>query len=187
MEPGQVATGRVCVGAVRGSFGVRGEVRLASFTAEPGAIGGYGELEAEDGSRLFSIESLRPIKGGFAARMAGVACREEAAALRGTKLFVARDRLPEPGNDEYYWTDLAGSEAFDRDGTRIGRVAGVHNFGAGDLLEIALDDGGANEYVPFTHQDVPEVHKERVVLACWPRPEGDMVVAGPASDGPAGG
>lgn len=164
---------RVCIGALRGAFGVRGEVRLASFTAEPGAIGDYGELETEDCSRRFSIESIRPIKGGFAARMQGVGCREEAEALKGTRLFVARDRLPKPGDEEFYWTDLLGSEAYCRDGARVGVVAGVHNFGAGDLLEILLDDGGTNEYVPFTKRDVPEVESGRIVLSAPPGPKAD--------------
>ena len=164
---------RVCIGALRGAFGVRGEVRLASFTAEPGAIEDYGELESEDRSRLFSIESLRPIKGGFAARMEGVRCRKDAEALKGTRLFVARDRLPKPDDDEFYWTDLLGSEVHCRSGSRIGLVTGVHNFGAGDLLEIALDDGGANEYVPFTKRAVPEVEPGRIVLATPPGPEAD--------------
>ena len=168
VEPGRTVANRVCVGALRGAFGLRGEVRLASFTAEPGAIGEYGDLEAEDGGRRFSITSLRPIKGGFAARMDGVACPEEAAALKGTKLYVSRQRLPDPGDEEYYWTDLVGSEARDGTGTRIGRVAAVHNFGAGDLLEIAPDGGGANEFVPFTRRDVPDVRPGRIVLADWP-------------------
>ena len=189
-----MAGDRVCIGALRGAFGVRGEVRLASFTAEPAAIGDYGDLEAEDGNCRFSIESLRPIKGGFAARMAGVSSREEAAALKGTRLFVARARLPEPEEDEYYWADLMGSEALDTNGARIGLVAGVHNFGAGDLLEIVPDGSGANEFVPFTHQDVPEVGPGRVVLA-----EGygsgasglgehdrDPSGTGSSTDGPAG-
>ncbi len=159
---------RICVGAVRGAFGVRGEVRLASYTAEPAAVGEYGALETEDGARRFSILSLRPVKGGFAARVRGVATREEAEALKGTRLFVARDRLPEPGEEEYYWADLLRCEALDRNGGRVGRVAGVHNFGAGDLLEIAPDDGGATEFVPFTRESVPQVDAGSVVLAEWP-------------------
>ena len=195
LEPGQVTCDRVCIGALRGAFGVRGEVRLASFTAEPVAIGNFGDLEAEDGSRRFSIESLRPIKGGFAARMAGVSSREEAAALKGTRLFVARSRLPEPEDGEFYWADLVGSEACDGNGTRIGRVAGVHNFGAGDLLEIEPDGVGTNEFVPFTHREVPEVGPGRVVLAEWResvasgqrKPDRNPSGAGSGARGPAGG
>ena len=190
-----MAGDRVCIGALRGAFGVRGEVRLASFTTEPTAIGDYGDLEAEHGGRRFSIESLRPIKGGFAARMAGVSSREEAAALNGTRLFVARARLSEPEEDEFYWIDLVGSEALDATGARLGHVAGVHNFGAGDLLEIAPDNGGTNEFVPFTRRDVPEVGPGRVVLAAWcgsgasGLPKSDRNPSGTATDPgePAGG
>ena len=162
---------RICIGAVRGAFGVRGEVRLASFAAEPAAIGDYGEVEDSSGERRFRIDSLRPVRGGFAARIAGIASREAAAALAGTQLFIDRARLPEPEADEFYCADLEGSEACSSGGARVGEVVRVHNFGAGDLLEIRFDADGAREFLPFTREDVLAVRPGRVVLAAASGPE----------------
>lgn len=150
-------TDRVCVGAIAGSFGVRGEVRLKSFCAEPEAIADYGPLFTEDGNRSFKVTLTRPVAGGLGARLSGVATKEEADALRGTSLFVARDRLPSLGDDEFYHADLIGMEVRDTGGAVIGKVAAVHNHGAGDLLEVQGPGLKEALLLPFTRAAVPTV------------------------------
>lgn len=146
---------RVCVGAIAGSFGVKGEVRLKSFCAEPADIASYGPLVTEDGSRSFRVTLTRPVAGGLGARLSGVATKEEADALRGTSLYVDRARLPQLGDDEFYHADLIGLEVRDTGGALLGRVHAVYNHGAGDILEVT---GGAEPLLlPFTRAVVPTV------------------------------
>ena len=147
---------RVCVGIVTGAHGVRGAVRLKSFTAEPGDVARYGALEDESGERHFSLRSVGKAKGVVIARIAGVADRDAAEALRGLRLYLPRAALPPPGEDEYYHADLIGLAAVLADGTRIGEVRAVHDFGAGDTLEI-LRSAGPPAMVPFTRAIVPVV------------------------------
>lgn len=146
---------RVCVGAFAGAFGVDGSVRLKSFCAEPAAIAGYGPLAAEDG-RSFEIAALRPIKGAFAARVAGIASREAAETLKGTRLYAPRNRLPPLGDDEFYHADLIGLEVVDTGGAALGRVRAVLDYGAGDILEIARP-GAPDLLLAFTRALVPTV------------------------------
>lgn len=148
-------TERVCVGAVAGAFGVRGEARLKSFCADPEAIGTYGPLEDESGRR-FEIRLTRPVKGGFAARLSGVATREAAEALRGTRLYAPRDRLPPLPEDEFYHADLVGLDVVDTGGSPLGRVRAIHDHGAGDILEVR-GPGGGELLLPFTEAVVPTV------------------------------
>jgi 16S rRNA processing protein RimM len=132
-------------------------VRLRSFTAEPGAIANYGPLEAEDG-RIFRIESMRPAKDHFVARFVGVAERNAAEQLANIKLYVPRERLPAPVEaDELYHADLVGLTVVDRAGLRIGTVVAVHNFGAGDLIEVRPDASDKTEFLPFDKATVPEI------------------------------
>jgi 16S rRNA processing protein RimM len=147
---------RVCVGALAGAFGVRGEVRLKSFCAEPEAVADYGPLETEDGARRFEVTLVRPISGAFAARLSGVATREAADALKGTRLYAPRDRLPPLAEDEFYHADLIGLEVRDTGGALIGTVRAVHDHGAGDLLEVTRP-GGESVLLPFTRAVVPTV------------------------------
>jgi 16S rRNA processing protein RimM len=147
---------RVCVAQIGAPHGVRGEVRLRSFTAEPGAVANYGPLEAEDGRR-FEIASLRPAKDAFIVRLHGFDDRDSAAALRNLRLYVPRNRLAEPEADEFYHADIVGLEAVDADGTSLGTVTGVHNFGAGDLIEVQRPDERAGVLLPFTKAVVPEI------------------------------
>jgi len=151
---------RVCVGAIAGAFGVQGEARIKSFCAEPGAIGDYGRLSTEDGARRFEIRITRPVKGGFAARLSGVATREAAEALKGTALYAERDRLPALPDDEFYHADLIGLTVLDPGGVEIGRVRAIHDHGAGDMLEVVGPDGdsrGRELLIPFTRAAVPTV------------------------------
>lgn len=152
-----MATDRICVGAIAGAFGVKGEVRLKSFTADPEAIADYGPLWTEDGSRSFTVEITRPVKNGFAARILGVATKEAADELRGTRLFADRDALPSLPDDEYYHADLIGLAVHDTGGRLLGRVTAVHNHGAGDLLEIAGPGLATPALLPFTLDAVPTI------------------------------
>lgn len=147
----------ICVGAVAGAFGVRGEVRLKSFCAVPEDIAAYAPLLTEDGRRRFTLTLTRPIKNGFAARLGGVDSREAADALRGLRLFAPRHRLPQLPDDEFYHADLIGLDVYDTGGTRLGRVKAVQNHGATDLLEIHGPGLKTTVLLPFTRAAVPTV------------------------------
>jgi 16S rRNA processing protein RimM len=160
----------ILVGRVAGAFGVRGEVRITAYTADPMALVAYGALKREDGTPALSLQSGRPAKGGLIARAGEVATPEAANALRGLRLFVPRSVLPEPDADEFYLADLIGLQARTPQGEVLGRIKAVPNFGAGDMLEIEPADGGRTWYLPFTRDCVPEV---RIA-------EGEVVAAPPA-------
>jgi 16S rRNA processing protein RimM len=141
----------ILMGVFGAPQGVRGEVRVKSLTAEPSAIGAYGPLTDKNRARAFVFDSLRPLKGDMlVVRVAGVATRDAAEALKGVEIFARRDQLPPPAHDEFYYDDLVGLEAFDPAGGRIGRVASLVNYGAGDVLEIAPAQGGETLLLPFT-------------------------------------
>lgn len=147
----------VCLGAIAGAFGVKGEVRLKSFTAMPEDIAAYGPLASEDGARSFEVTLTGATSGALTARLSGVATKEQADALRGLRLHVPRDRLPALPEDEFYHADLIGLEVFDTGGARLGRVRAVLNHGAGDLLEIEAPGRRATVLLPFTREAVPTV------------------------------
>lgn len=161
----------VCVGAIAGSYGVRGEIRLKSFTAEAEAIADYAPLSTEDSAQEFDVTLTRVIKNGFVARLSGISTKEQAEALKGQKLFAPRDRLPSLPEDEYYYTDLVGVEVRDTGGTVLGTVKSVQNHGATDLLEITGPDLKATVLLPFTHASVPTVDIEARRIVADP-PEG---------------
>lgn len=150
-------TDLICIGAIAGAFGVNGEVRLKSFCSEPTDIASYGPLTTVDGSRSFTVTLTRPVAGGLGARISGVATREQAEALRGTSLFVPRDRLPALPDDEFYHADLIGLSAYDTGGELLGKVTAVHNHGAGDILEISPTRHKSALLLPFTMAIVPNV------------------------------
>jgi 16S rRNA processing protein RimM len=150
------ASKRICVARIGAAHGTTGEVRLWPFTGDAGAVGRYGALEAADG-RIIEIASLRPAKGFFIARIEGVSDRIGAERLRNVDLFVPRDRLPPPAPDEYYYADLIGLVAEDLEGGPLGTVIAVHDFGAGNLLEIVPQGGGETRLLPFTAAVVPQV------------------------------
>ena len=161
----------ICVGAIAGAFGVHGEVRLKSFTAEAEAIADYAPLMREDGSGAFDIVLTRSIKNGLAVRMSGVTTKEEADALKGVQLYAPRARLPELDEDEFYHTDLIGMEVRDTGGTVLGRVKSVQNNGADDLLEVHGPGLKATVLLPFTKAIVPTVDMASGRLIADP-PEG---------------
>lgn len=148
---------RVCIGAIAGAFGVKGEVRLKSFTAVPEDLAAYGAVETEDGAQSFEITLTGQTKGALVGRLSGVPTKEVADRLRGVRLYVDRAKLPEIEDDEYYHADLIGLEVFDTGGEALGRVKAVLNHGASDLLEIDRADGGASVLLPFTLEAVPTV------------------------------
>ncbi|QUJ75800.1 16S rRNA processing protein RimM [Sulfitobacter albidus] len=148
---------RICVGAIAGAYGVRGELRVKSFCAVPEDLETYKPLTTEDGSRQFSLALIRPIKNGFSARIAEITTKEDADALRGTQLYASRDQLPSLPDDEFYHADLIGLEVTDTGGTLLGRVKTVQNHGADDLLELQLVGGSATVFLPFTKAAVPTV------------------------------
>jgi 16S rRNA processing protein RimM len=147
---------RVCLGAIAGAHGVRGLVRVKSFTAEPQAIAAYGPLQDEQGQRRFSLEVLGESKGLVLARIAGVEDRDAAERLKGVRLYVRRVDMPEPDAEEFYQADLIGLMAQRPDGTSLGTVRTVNDFGAGASLEIE-DDAGKTVIVPFTAAAVPTI------------------------------
>jgi 16S rRNA processing protein RimM len=141
----------ILMGVFGAPQGVRGEIRVKSLTGDPSAIGAYGPLTDKDCKRAFAFESLRPLKDDMlVARIAGVSTREAADALKRVEIFARREQLPPPAPDEFYWDDLIGLEAFDTSGARFGRVASLMNHGAGDVLEVALTQGGETLLLPFT-------------------------------------
>ena len=154
--PGAPPARRILVAEIGAAHGLRGEVRLRSFTQDPAAVADYGALTDEAG-RSFTIETLRPAKDALIVRLAGISDRNAAEELRGRKLYVMRDRLPPPDDaDTFYHADLVGLAVADRDGRALGTVTAVHNFGVGDLIEIAPPAGGA-VMLPFTAAVVPVV------------------------------
>lgn len=151
------APDRVCVGAIVGAFGVRGEVRLKSFCADPAAIADYAPLWSEDGARRFDLVLTGTVANGLSARLAGVSSKEQADALRGLRLFADRERLPALEDEEYYHADLIGLTVLDAGGTALGTVAAVHNHGASDLLEVRGAGLKQPVLLPFTRAVVPTV------------------------------
>lgn len=150
-------TDLICVGVISGAFGVHGEARIKSFTADPAALEDYSPLTTQDGSRSFKIQISRPVPNGFAARLSDVRTKEDADALKGVQLFVPRDRLPSLPDDEFYHADLIGLTVLDTGGAALGTVKAVMNHGAGDLLEIAVPGTSATVFMPFTLAVVPTV------------------------------
>ena len=150
-------TERICVGAIAGAFGVRGEVRLKSFCAEPEAIADYAPLTTEDGALSFGVRITRTVKNGFAARLSGVGSKEAADALRGVRLYAEREKLPVLPDDEFYHADLINLTVVDTGGTVLGKVRAVLNHGASDLLEIHASGRKSTVLLPFTREAVPTV------------------------------
>ncbi len=159
----------ICIGAVMGAFGAKGEVRLKSFCADPADIGSYGTLTSEDGSQSFHLTISRPVKAGYAARIKGVRYKDQADALKGIRLYVNRDALPSLPDDEFYHSDLIGLQVVDTGGEKIGRIKAVHDHGAGDMLEVAGPGLKGGIMLPFTQEVVPTVDlSERRIIADVP-------------------
>ncbi|MCC3245773.1 ribosome maturation factor RimM [Methylocystis sp. WRRC1] len=148
----------VLLGRFGAPHGVRGEIRLQSYTADPLAIASYGPLTDKSGTKSFKLASVRPQgKDMLVARVEGVSDRTGAEALTGVELYLPREKLPPPDEDEFYLADLVGLRAQTREGVEIGRVVAVRNFGAGDILEVTPPDGGETLMFPFTRAVAPVV------------------------------
>lgn len=147
----------VLLGEITRVHGVRGEVVIRSYTANPEAIGDYGLLSTESGERTFNILSARSTPKGVIARIADVENRDAAERLRGVKLYVDRDALPAAEDGTFYFEDLVGLTTVDAAGTAFGTITAVHNFGAGDLLEVSIAGVATSELVPFSDAFVPDV------------------------------
>jgi len=147
----------VLVGRVAGAFGVKGDVRIHAYGGDPMALLGYGAMLRADGSLALTLLSGRAAKGELIARARELTSKEATDALRGLELYVPRAALPPAEEDEFYLDDLIGLRAEAPDGTALGRVLNVHDFGAGDLLEIAPEGGGPSWLIAFTKANVPQV------------------------------
>jgi 16S rRNA processing protein RimM len=146
----------ICVARIGAAHGVRGAVKLWTFTEDPFAVQHYGPLQTKDGKRQFEVAQAREAKDHLVATFKGVTTRDEAERLNGIELYVAREKLPETEAGEYYHTDLIGLAAVTTTGEPLGRVVAIHNFGAGDIIEIAPAKG-ATMLLPFSNAVVPEV------------------------------
>jgi 16S rRNA processing protein RimM len=146
----------ICVARIGAAHGVRGAVKLWTFTEDPLAVKRYGPLMTKDGARQFEVTQVREAKGHLVATLKGVATREDAERLNGVELYVAREKLPATEEDEYYHADLIGLAAVNAANEPLGRVIAIHNFGAGDIIEIAPPHG-ATLLLPFTNAVVPTV------------------------------
>ena len=167
-------TAPICVARIGAAHGVRGAVKLWTFTEDPLAVKHYGPLMTKDGARLFEVTHVREAKDHLVATLKGIATREDAERLNGIELYIAREKLPETDEDEYYHADLIGLAAVNAANEAIGRVIAIHNFGAGDIIEIAPAKG-ATMLLPFTNAVVPTVDLAggRVVIELPQEIEGD--------------
>jgi 16S rRNA processing protein RimM len=160
---------RVCVGVVAGAHGVRGAVKIKSFTANPEDVAAYGPLEDESGRQRFTLRLVGEAKGVLIGWISGVADRDRAEGLRGLRLYLSRAALPPTEDEEYYHADLIGLAAVLADGAPLGQVKAVHDFGAGDTLEVERPEGPP-AMVPFTRAVVPVVDLEAGRLVIDPPP-----------------
>ena len=165
---------QICIARIGAAHGVRGAVKLWTFTEDPLAVKAYGPLLTKDGARSFEVATAREAKGHLVATLKGIATREDAERLNGLELYVAREQLPATEEDEYYHADLIGLAAVNAANEPIGRVTAIHNFGAGDIIEIAWPQG-ATMLLPFTNAVVPTVDLTagRVVIELPMEIEGD--------------
>jgi 16S rRNA processing protein RimM len=172
---------QICIARIGAAHGVRGAVKLWTFTEDPLAVKTYGPLVSKDGARSFEIATTREAKGHLVATLKGIATREDAERLNGIELYIAREKLPATDENEYYHADLIGLAAVDAAHEPLGRVVAIHNFGAGDIIEIA-PPSGTTLLLPFTHAVVPSVDLKggRVVVEVPAEIEGDTPSAADA-------
>ncbi|MGO8908425.1 MAG: ribosome maturation factor RimM [Bradyrhizobium sp.] len=164
----------ICVARIGAAHGVRGAVKLWTFTEDPLAVKRYGRLATMDGARHFEVASAREAKGHLVATLKGVTTREEAERLNGIELYIAREELPDTDENEYYHADLIGLAAVTTANEPLGRVVAIHNFGAGDIIEIA-PPSGTTILLPFSNAVVPtvDIAGGRVIIALPEEIEGD--------------
>ena len=166
----------VAVGIFGAPHGVRGEIRVKSYTADPSALGAYGELTDASGARRFKIVARRPLKDDMVVvRLDGVGDRDAAAKLTGVELFARRENMPAPEEDEFYHADLVGLRAETPEGEDIGHVVGLANYGGGDILEIAPARGGETLLLPFSKAVAPtiDIAKGKIIIVAPREVEGE--------------
>jgi 16S rRNA processing protein RimM len=165
---------QICVARIGAAHGVRGAVKLWTFTEDPFAVTRYGPLSTKDGARTFEVAHAREAKDHLVATLKDVTTRNEAERLNGLELYVARDKLPSTDEDEYYHADLIGLAAVTTSGETLGKVVAMHNFGAGDIIEIA-PPAGTTILLPFSYAVVPtvDVAGGRVLIELPREIEGD--------------
>ncbi|MFV0295261.1 MAG: ribosome maturation factor RimM [Hyphomicrobiaceae bacterium] len=165
---------KVLLGRINGAHGLRGDLIVHAYTFDPADIAAYGPLQAADGTRSFDVTIVRVTDKGVIVRVAGVTDRTAAEALKGVELWLPREQLPEPDEDEFYHADLIGLAAVAPDGAEVGTVVAVQNYGAGDLVEVRLAGGRRTELIPFTRACVPRVEiKDRRIIVVMPETTGD--------------
>jgi 16S rRNA processing protein RimM len=164
----------VLLGVITGAHGIQGAVKIKSFTGDPADVAAYGPLSDKSGQRSFTLKIVGEQKGLVIATLEGIRDRNAAEILRGVELYVPRDRMPPVEEGEYFVEDLIGMEVFSQEGSALGTVKGVHEFGAGPILEIAFQDG-REELYSFSHANFPEVdvHARRIIF-CPP----DVLIVG---------
>jgi 16S rRNA processing protein RimM len=164
----------ICIARIGAAHGVRGAVKLWTFTEDPMAVKHYGPLLTKDGARQFEVTHAREAKDHLVATLKGVATREDAERLNGIELYIARDKLPATDEDEYYHADLIGLAAVTASDQPLGRVIAIHDFGAGTIIEIAPPQG-STMLLPFTNAVVPTVDLAggRVVIELPQEVDGD--------------
>src|SRR5471030_2687110 len=165
---------QICIARIGAAHGVRGAVKLWTFTEDPLAVKAYGPLVTKDGTRSFEVATAREANGHLVATLKGIATREDAERLNGLELYIAREKLPATDENEYYHADLIGLAAVTPANEPLGRVTAIHNFGAGDIIEIAPSQG-STMLLPFTNAVVPTVDLGggRVVIELPAEVEGD--------------
>ncbi len=163
------SSSRICLGVIVGAKGIKGEVRIKSFTEDPFDVGSYGPVETEDGSRKWTVKVVGESKGTVTAQLKGLTDRNEAEALKGQKLYVDRSQLPEADDGTYYHADLVGLKAVLTTGEEIGSVLALYNFGAGDIIEVGHGQKDAT-LVPFSDEAVVEVNIEGGFIRIEPLP-----------------
>lgn len=163
-------TRRVCLGAFAGAHGVKGAAKVRAFTEMEDGVASYGPVESEDGKRRFTFDFIRVLRPGLAIVTAPeIASREDAASLAGVRFYVPRTALPATDGDDFYMEDLVGLRVVDDAGSDKGRIAGVHNFGAGDILEIAGSASAAGSiFAPFTKALFPSIDLIRGIAVAAP-------------------
>ncbi len=171
-----MAAGRICLGVIVGVHGVRGHLKIKAYTDDPAALDRYGPISLDDGRLLhLKVKSVSP-KGTVIAVAQEVTDRNEAEVMRGLELFIKRDALPPTADDEVYHSDLVGLEARDNDGVAIGVIVGLHDFGAGDIIEVK-PPSGPTMMLPFAHEYRDEVRLEEGFVTLLP-PQGMMELVG---------
>ena len=165
----ETPAGKICLGVVIGAQGVQGAVRVKFFTAEPANVAAYGRVSDETGMREFDVTLAGKAKNAIVLRLSGIDDRNAAEALKGMHLYVDRTTLPEPEEDEFYYSDLVGLEAVQLDGANLGVVRQLGNYGAGETIEIETQTGGL-VVLPFTRAVVPVIDLEAGRIVVDPPP-----------------